>query len=63
MIRKKDENELKEDETLLYFIQEKEEFWSKEIFNDLKFENEFDNMVNSFDVKINLAIIFYNVLG
>ena len=27
LIGKKDENEIKEDEKLLYFIEEKEEFW------------------------------------
>ena len=59
----KKKNEIKEDEKLLFFIEEKEEFWSKEIFNDLKLVNEFDNMVNSFYAKINLGIIFYNVLG
>ena len=63
LIRKKDENEIKEDEKLLYFIQAKEEFWAKEIFNDPKFENEFEQMVDSFDVKVNEAINFYNVLG
>ena len=60
---KRGENEIKEDEKLLYFIQAKEEFWAKEIFNDPKFENEFEQMVDSFDVKVNQAIIFYNVLG
>ena len=60
---KRGENEIKEDEKLLYFIQAKEEFWAKEIFNDPKFENEFEQMVDSFDIKVNQAIIFYNVLG
>ena len=60
---KRGENEIKEDENLLYFIQVKEEFWEKEIFNNPKFDEEFENMVNAFDIKVNQSISFYNVLG
>ncbi len=60
---KRGENEIKEDENLLYFLQAKEEFWNKEIFNNPEFDNEFENMISAFEVKVNEAIHFYEVLG
>ena len=60
---KRGENEIKEDENLLYFLQAKEEFWNKEIFNNPEFDNEFENMISAFEVKVNEAIDFYEVLG
>ena len=60
---KRGENEIKEDENLLFFIRYKEDFWPKEIFNDKKFNEEFDQMIKSFLVNVNQAIKFYDVLG
>ena len=60
---KRGENEIKEDENLLYFLQAKEEFWSKDLFNNPKFDEEFEKMICSFTVNVNQAIKFYDVLG
>ena len=60
---KREEKEIKENENLLYFLQSKEEFWSKDIFHNPEFDLEFENMLNSFSVNVNQAINFYEVLG
>ena len=60
---KRGENEVKEDENLLYFLQAKEEFWTKDLFNNNKFDEEFENMIYSFTVNVNQAIKFYEILG
>ena len=60
---KRGENEIKEDENLLYFLQAKEEFWSKDLFNNPKFDEEFEKMIYSFTVNVNQAVKFYDVLG
>ena len=60
---KRGDNEIKEDENILFFIQNKEEFWSKEIFNNPLFDKEFEEMIGSFDVKVNESLNFYDVLG
>ena len=60
---KRAENEIKEDENLLYFLQAKEEFWGKDIFNNPKFDEEFESMIYSFTINVNQAIKFYDVLG
>jgi len=60
---KRGENEVKEDENLLYFLQAKEEFWNKDLFNNPKFDEEFETMIYSFTVNVNQAIKFYDILG
>ena len=40
---KRGDNEIKDDDNLLYIIQTKEEFWPKEIIQDPKFKIEFKN--------------------
>ena len=60
---KRGDNEIKEDENLLFFIQNKEEFWPKEIFNNQLFEKEFEEMIGSFNAQVNESLDFYEVLG
>ena len=54
--------QFKEDEHLLYFIQIKEEFWSEQIFNNSKFNEEIDLMSKSFFIKVNQSLKFYQYL-
>jgi hypothetical protein len=60
---KRGENEIKENEHLLYFIQAKEEFWDKTLFENPKFDEEFEKMIEEFTVNVCQAIDFYEVLG
>ena len=50
-------------EIFIYFLQAKEEFWNKDLFNNNKFDEEFENMIYSFTVNVNQAIKFYEILG
>ena len=60
---KREDNEIKDDDNLLYIIQTKEEFWPKEIIQDPKFNTEFKNMIYTFKVNVNQSIKFYDILG
>ena len=60
---KRRESEIKEDINLLYFLQSKKEFWDKDLFDNDNFENEFEDMINSFTINVNQAIKFYDILG
>ena len=60
---KRGDNEIKDDDNLLYIIQTKEEFWPKEIIQDPKFNIEFKNMIYTFKVNVNQSIKFYDILG
>ncbi len=54
---------IKDDENILYYLKEKEDLWSKTIFNDIKFEDEFNLMIKSFSIKINQSIELYQYLN
>jgi hypothetical protein len=54
---------IKDDENILYYLKEKEDLWSKTIFNDIKFEDEFNLMIKSFSIKINQSIELYKYLN
>ena len=60
---KRGDNEIKEEEELLYFIQYKEEIWPKEVFNNELFEKEFEEMSKTFKILVNESLHFYDVLG
>jgi hypothetical protein len=60
---KRGDNEIKDDDNLLYVIQTKEEFWPKEIIQDPKFNIEFNDMNSIFKIKVNQSVKFYDVLG
>ena len=62
LTEKNEENEMKENENLLYLLQIKKEFWDKDIINNSKYNEEFNQMINSFEVKTNEAISFYRIL-
>ena len=59
---KRADNEIKEDDNLILFLQYKEEIWSKEVFDDDRFMDEMDMML-SFNVQNCKAVKFYNFLG
>ena len=54
---KRGDNEIKDDDNLLYIIQTKEEFWPKEIIQDPIFKIEFKNWF------IHLKLMLINLLN
>ncbi len=62
LMEKNEEKMFKENENLLYLIQIKQGLWDKDIINNFKFHEEFNQMINIFEVKSNQAISFYREL-
>ena len=62
LTEKNEENEIKENENLLYLLKIKKEIWDKDIINNSKFNEEFNQMMNNFEIKTNEAISFYRIL-
>ena len=62
LTEKNEENEIKENDNLLYILQIKKEIWDKDIINSSKFNEEFNQMMNNFEIKTNEAISFYRIL-
>ena len=63
LISKRINRNIKDDENILYYLKEKEDLWSKTIFNDIKFEDEFNLMIKSFSIKIIQSIELYKYLN
>ena len=59
----RDDQEIKENENLMIILRYKEEIWDKNLYNNEKFDEEFDILQKEFlDVKINNAIKFFIAL-
>ena len=60
---KRGENDIKEDDNLLNYLECKEELWDKDLINNHKFEEEIKTMKNSLSINVNQAIKLYDILG
>ena len=60
---KREDTEYKEEEPLLLFIEYKEEIWDKNVFNDDKFNDEIEEMMESFEVHTSQSVEFYEFLN
>ena len=60
---KRGENDIKEDDNLLDYLECKEELWDKDLINNHKFEEEIKTMKNSLSINVNQAIKLYDILG
>ena len=60
---KKEEDIIQENENLLHLIQIKREFWDKDIISNSKFNEEFNQMINTFEITSEQAINFYRILN
>ena len=60
---KKEEDVIQGNENLLHLIQIKREFWDKDIISNSKFNEEFNQMINTFEITSEQAINFYRILN
>ena len=60
---KREDTEYKEEEPLLLFIEYKEDIWDKNVFNNDKFNDEIEEMRESFEVHTSQSVEFYEFLN
>ena len=60
---KRNENEVKENENILFFLQYKPDLWPKDFTEKKEFDNEIEEMMENFSVEVKQACKFYDVLG
>ena len=60
---KRNENEVKENENILIFLEYKPDLWPKNFTEKDEFANEIEDMMENFTVEVKQACKFYEVLG